>query len=70
MLNKKKYISKWLLLSFLIVSCTNYRDSEKLEISETKIPNKQNELNNRNIPQYTVSVLNLSYLPDFCPAFD
>ncbi len=55
MLNLKKNIFKWLLLSFMIVSCNNNRDNGKLEISEIKTPNKQIETNTRSISQHTVN---------------
>ena len=52
MLNKKINIFK-LLLSLLIVSCNSNSDTEKLEILETKIIIKENELNSQNILQQT-----------------
>ena len=49
MLNKKKILFKWLLLSLTIVSCNNNKVTEKLETFEIKIPNKQDENKSSNI---------------------
>ncbi|MFL2814854.1 MAG: penicillin-binding protein activator [Candidatus Puniceispirillales bacterium] len=59
MLKKKLNIFKLLLLSLLIVSCNNKRDNEKLEIFETKPPNKENDLIPQNILQRTASSFKL-----------
>ena len=59
MLKKKLNIFKLLLLSLLIVSCNNKRDNEKLEIFETKSPNKENDLIPQNILQRTASSFKL-----------
>ena len=60
MLKKKIDILKSLLLSLLIVSCNSNRDTEKLEIFETNISNKENELNPQQISQKIASALKLN----------
>ena len=59
MLKKKLNIFKLLLLSLFIVSCNNNKDNEKLDIFETKTPNKENDLDSQNILQHTVSTFKL-----------
>ena len=59
MLKKKKYVFKLLVLSLLIVSCSNNTDNRKLEIFETKTPNKENNLNPQNTQQHTASTFKL-----------
>ena len=60
MLNKIINISKLVLLSLLIVSCNSNRDTERLVVLETKIPNKEKELNPQNIFQQTASSFKLN----------
>ena len=51
MLKKKINIFKLLLLCLFIVTCNSNRNTEKLEVFETKISNKENDLNPQNILQ-------------------